>query len=76
MSNSSFTRFSMSSTLGNVSTSSAGTKSDSLYSLTPMGLFMSFRAYSAVNLSLFLHSIIPMDGLSVSCFSLSSMADK
>ena len=41
-------RFSMSSADSNVPANSAGTKSDSLYSLTLIGLLMSRRAYSAV----------------------------
>lgn len=56
--------FSISSAEGKVSTSSLGTKSDNLYSLTPIGLSILFNVYSAVSFLRSLQIKIPMDGLS------------
>ena len=66
----------MSSALGNCSCKYSGISSNSLYSLTPIGLFIFLNAYYAVKLSLFLHRSSPIVGLSSSLFTKSSIADK
>ena len=67
---------SISSAVGYASCSSFGRSSNNLYSLTPIGLVISFKAYSATNRFSFLHKISPTDGLSNSLLTSLSNADK
>ncbi len=67
---------SISSALGNWDCNYSGIYCNILYSLTPIDLFISFKTYSAVNLSLLLHRSSPILGLSVLAFTKSSIADK
>ncbi len=67
---------SISSILGNVPFKSSGICSSSLYSLTPIGFVISLSEYSATNLFFSLHNIIPIDGLSISVFKVSSTAER
>ena len=69
-------RFWISSTDGSCFSRSSGRLLVTLYSLTPIGLEMSLREYSATTLFLLLQRSRPMDGLSCSFFKIPSTADR
>ena len=68
--------FWMSSSGGSYFSKSLGRLLVTRYSLTPIGLLMSFLEYSATKLFLLLQSSRPMVALSCGCFKIPSTADK